>query len=109
MREEIRLLTKRDRILKVADRWSANYRNRSWTGSNKQKIWLALKTLDLSTATEDDIEAIIGNRSWTNIRCNQCEKLVERAVLIGGSDEYGPDNICEQCVREAVRVLEATE
>ena len=106
MAGKMRILTKRDRILGVADKWHDQYWNKHWAGSDKHDKLLALQALDLSTATEDDIEAIVGNRSWTRIKCDQCGKDVDAAVMIGGSDEYGPDTICGTCIREAAKLYD---
>ena len=106
---DIKVVTKRDVILSVAQRWNNQYRSKQWDGTDKRAIGQAIRALDLLTATEDDVASIIGNRSWTRLQCDQCEREVERVVQIAGTNEYGPDNLCETCLRQAVALLEEAD
>jgi hypothetical protein len=101
--------TLRDEIRSVPDRWREQYyvrHGRSWSdtlsGSSKS-VWKRLKALDLETASPEDVEKIIGNRSWTTLECDQCGREVDAVVEVGqsqGRDSRTAD-ICADCIRKA--------
>ena len=107
--EAIRIITKRDRIKDVSRRWDlADY-----PGEDKKQIGDALRRLDLDTVSEDIVTAIIGNDSWTSQRCYSCRKPHDRIVVFKANSSFGivggPVLICEDCVREAIIVLNNIE
>lgn len=71
----------------------------------RKEKYAALKALG-PHPDPDAVDEIIGNNSWTFIYCDECKRDVEEAVLIGGSDEYGEDRICGDCLRAGLRALE---
>ena len=54
------------------------------------------------------VDAIIGNHSWTATKCDQCENERVPVVGLGWSNEYECIDtwICLGCARGAVRALE---
>jgi hypothetical protein len=100
----MQLVTTRDRIRHVNSAWYSQYYHYKLGGFQDDKnrlIYDALTALDRETATAADIEAIIGNASWTNIRCKECGELVDEAVILNYGDEYHTFTICETCNAEA--------
>lgn len=98
------LVTTRDLIRYVHDRWHEQYyftKRALWEDDKNRVIYEALCALDKETATAADVEAIIGNSSWTNIRCKKCGELVDEAVILNYGDEYHTFTICETCNAEA--------
>lgn len=94
------LITKRYLIQRVAERWKKNYPDlvESWPGT---KLSL-LKLLDVNTATEKQVADIIGNDSWTKIRCDECRKDVPVAVVMGNPDSK---RLCRTCLKKALHLL----
>jgi hypothetical protein len=98
----MKLVTKRDLIQNIVRSWEAQF------GVDPEKprlraILEKLRELDLSTATEDDIEAIIGNRTWTQLQCVECKHETDEAVQFGAeSDTDGqPFYLCPDCLKAA--------
>jgi hypothetical protein len=62
-----------------------------------------LRQLDLSRATEADVEAIVGNRSWTALQCAECNRECDTAIEFGGDPAAGtpPVWICPACLSRA--------
>ncbi len=103
------LITKRELIKTTIDRWAATYLqhlriNPSLAG-NKYEIYLKLK--NEQPQTEDAIEAIIGNRSWTRLICNECKQDVEVCVQLGEEPNYESSTarICIACLTKALALI----
>ena len=92
--------TVRKNILEVAKRWKEQYKNSK--DPDKQRILKELESFwDLSKVTEDEIETIIGNRSWTRITCDECNRSVQGAVTFTNGDDHMV-TICLNCLNRAV-------
>lgn len=92
----------------VAERWAGQYRERdgSWRyGPEREQIYNRLVALGENPPI-DKVAEIIGNKSWSYIRCDGCNGDVERAVAIG---EYDTKAYCATCIREAYAVLTDVE
>lgn len=103
----MKLITKRDVIKQVAERWQNQYTPFSSHSYDKYNTYKKLLALDLDTATEDDVEKIIGNRSWTRLSCEQCDKEVDTLVQVGQEPDYESRtaSLCLDCIRAAVALL----
>lgn len=96
----MQLVTARGLIRGVYAAWTRQYK------ADRQDVAERLLSIDFETATADDIEAIIGNRSWTNIRCNECGKEeLEAAVHFDDDDEYSYIRLCRDCIDDAAALL----
>ncbi len=108
-------LTKREQIKQVPNRWYNQYafmrnshsNNREIYDKNKLDIYNKLLDLDLDIATDLDISNIIGNSSWTELRCECCNKGVEEVVFVETShtNEYGNSAFCNKCLNKAVSLF----
>jgi formylmethanofuran dehydrogenase subunit E len=105
----MKLLNERVLIREVAQKWEEQYAR--YRGSDprdteeKRSIGRKLAALDGETATAADVEAIVGNASWTRIdHCDECgeENLPEAVVL--ADDSESPVTICMPCLRKALRL-----
>ncbi len=96
--------TERDVIRGVPKRWRAQYPENK---GDKHAIWVALKRLDLETCTAADVDAVIGNGSWTRIDCDGCGNKVDTAVTVGQEPDYDSSTatICAVCLQQAVEAL----
>ena len=84
---------------RVAARWARQYGSK-WDDEPKfRKIYDALIELG-DSVTRDEIDAIIGNKSWTRLQCEGCWEYVSRAVRIGNAA------ICPSCLRAALDIME---
>ena len=109
----MRVITKSWLIADVANQWKNQYftRGRGWlTYRGEARVtWQRLKELP-PTATEDDVAAIIGNRSWTRSECDECGEDVQILVQLGEEPnwESATAEICVSCLRKALAQVDAT-
>lgn len=102
----MQLVTKRDLIRGIVQTWESRF------GKNPERplvrsTLIHLRQLDLSTATEEDLEAVIGNSSWTRITCCECGSDCDAAVQVGpDTPEVDPIYLCRSCLNQAGRELE---
>src|SRR5580698_8473879 len=102
------VFTERGMIRTVAARWHAQYDNHPIYGRDKQHISVALDALDVEAASAEDVEAIMGNRSWTRLSCNNCGASdLKCAVQVGEVADYESATavLCLNCADEAYREL----
>jgi hypothetical protein len=113
------LITKRTKIRDVPGRYRRMYwrEDHGWQEVRKGRglpvmsselVYDRLKHLDVETCSEEDIAGIIGNDSWTMIRCDECGRSVERAVVFGSGRE-GCSLVCHDCIAKAVGLLEGND
>lgn len=103
------LRTTRDMIRGVAERWRVQYGiSGTWTrtiSGDSEKVYKRLLALP-DTATAKDVEAIIGNDSWTRLTCDQCDREVDAVVELGQRPDYASHaaDICLDCLRTALNL-----
>lgn len=105
----MKLETMRGQVRSVAQRWRVQYGNVSQHGADKQEIQRKLDALDVETATDADVTAIIGNNSWVGPpECHECGVTTWDAVELGQPPDYESRTatICIDCLRKAVALLE---
>lgn len=102
-------LTQRDVIKGVLDRWVDQYPNMEYVfhdGRSVAAIKKQLESLDTDTCTIEDVDAIIGNSSWTELKCDSCDKPQTIMVMFDGGDYGRPDTgICEKCLTKANKLF----
>lgn len=109
---DFEVLTKREVIQGVPERWKQQYFGldgwRSTRADNREDTYHALKALDLASCTEADIEAVIGNRSWTRLECDGCEREVDKICFLRShsQNEYGSCSYCKDCLAGALKAIE---
>lgn len=66
-----------------------------------------LDKLDVDTATPADVEAIIGNDSWTRLTCQQCGKdcLSVFSFITLEESETHSFEVCAECLSRAALQL----
>lgn len=100
----MKTITVEDRIASVADRWKEQYFDSQWFSDQKQQIWSWLKALP-QNATAAQVDAIIGNGSWTAITCTECKERVEMAIVLNENDSYRTCTVCAGCLDLAQLLL----
>lgn len=60
------------------------------------------------TPNPDDVDRIIGNKSWTDNRCDECQAQAD-TVQVGQRPDYESRtaDLCEACVRRALALFKA--
>jgi len=112
------LLTQRDLIRGVAKKWRAAYskyncdpplfsvRNGISKLRSKMEIADELDLLDPETATPEDVALVIGNDSWTRLKCDECKNEVDAVLIVGEKPDYESNttSLCRCCVEAAAKV-----
>ena len=98
------LITTRTRIRGVADKFRKQYHSIGWKAKDKQR---RLDALDIETATAKDVATIIGNATWTWVRCNECGTNVESVVRIGEAQDHESQTafVCKKCIMKALALF----
>ncbi|HCH9337326.1 TPA: hypothetical protein PNO69_004522 [Salmonella enterica] len=98
------ILTKQHLIDVVCDRWLKQYYyNGEWRyGYNKEDTYYKLQSLG-DKKTEESITEVIGNSSWTQLICNECNRDNERVVVMS-CEEYSL-YLCLKCINKAGKLL----
>lgn len=93
----------------VAASWKGQYYDHSsgWATSPKNCELIHKKLLALGPKPFfDDVDAVIGNNSWTRYSCDGCGEYTRLAISIG---EYEPKKYCAVCIKEAAFLLDSVE
>lgn len=104
------LITERDVIRGVADRWAKQYGTKDFLGdAEKQGISQALKRLEPETATAEQVNAVIGNSSWTALTCDECRNDVKVVMMVGEEPDYESHtaSLCMECIKKASEIVNA--
>lgn len=96
----MKVITQRDNILNVCVRWRSQY---SYKGVDQDKLdtLKRLESLDLTTCTAGDVNQIIGNDSWTNLHCNECDAKTDWVIMVGEEPDYESRTatLCRACIQ----------
>lgn len=88
--------------------WESQYfRGGVWLyGAGKQNIHEALVALG-SEPSADDVDRVIGNTSWTQCRCDECDTVCEEVIQVGQEPDYDSSTaeLCFDCVLDALVVI----
>lgn len=109
--QEDRTWTLRDVIRNVATRWKEQYYvNGQWKWPDKAVISTYLDALNPDTASADDVTKVIGNRSWTNLKCDECKCNVTAIRECGDKPDYesATASLCIDCLETATSELRTT-
>lgn len=102
------LITTRDLIRGVAEKWAAQYSHNNYRNDvEKQKIGRQLKAMDAETADSALVKSIIGNDSWTSLVCDECDEHVSAVVEVGAEPDYesATAKLCFDCVNQAAELI----
>jgi len=108
----VRVITTRDRIKGVAESWKAQYYSKGgWVapiyGRGREYVFLNLQKLNLNTCKKEDVDNIIGNTSWTDLTCNECNRHRNSLVILEKSESYF--EICPSCLTKAKEKITCTD
>lgn len=95
------IITKRDKIKDAIE----NYLR---LNSRRKIICDKLKAVNPNTITQMEVDIIIGNDSWTELKCNECERDVNVLVRFGSSGDPTA-YICKRCLKISIAAIESYE
>ncbi len=98
----MKIITTRDLIKNVATRWYNQYFGAEFRGSRKD-VFDRLNNLDTDTCSARDVDNIIGNDDWTELKCENCNKIFGAVIEIDtdNTGEDGAAKFCFNCIKEA--------
>ena len=101
----MRLILKSDIVAAAPQRWADAYRGYEtrWRGgTDKQETTKALAALPPGF-TAEQVNQIIGNNSWTENKCDECDMDAPVLVRIGDAPDYDARwmDLCPNCIRRA--------
>ena len=100
----MKIITRQDLANIAAKRWNEQYA-RDWNRSPFKEIGYTLAAL--VDPTPEKVEEIIGNRSWTTLKCNECNREVETVIEVGEPMDYESQtaHLCTKCITEAYEAI----
>jgi hypothetical protein len=104
----IKIITERDLIKKVPDRWYEQYAPfDSQFTVDKLSTYEKLKKLDTALCTANDVYSIIGNSSWTTMICDNCKEITSWIIRIGEEPDYDSHTVClcKNCLKLVAKEL----
>ncbi len=99
----MKLITKSGILSSLAERIKNEYQMEggTWYQSNWSKpLYEDISNLP-ADAPESDFIEIIGDDTWTRIKCDECQRSVDKVIDIGGSAAM----LCPFCLNEAMGML----
>lgn len=104
------LITLRDKIRHVLAGWWSQYCDgKEWhIGYNQpgrsEQVYKELCALDLDHCSAEDVEAVIGNDTWTTLECYECGEVADKVVAFEVNHEY-LFYLCAGCTHRAARLF----
>lgn len=102
----MKLITRQSTANDVATRWAHQYANGKY-GQDKVDILNRLYELG-DNPNPDDVDKVIGNKSWTKTECNQCGAKNVDVVEVGQEPDYESytADICKPCLVKALALFD---
>lgn len=102
----MKLIYKSDIIKGVPKRWAEQYTKGA--SLDKQQITRQLLALPWGF-TSTQVNAIIGNDSWTECKCDECRKDNDVLIRIGDDPDYEARwlDLCPDCLKLALQTIAA--
>lgn len=100
------LLTRQMLANQAASRWKEQYSHQGkWTYvtcGNAADVYHRLASLGDSPSPKQ-VDEVIGNGSWTSLKCNECSGNVDSVVIVGEPMDYDSSTayICGPCLCRA--------
>ena len=107
----MKVVTRQDLANTAAKRWKEQYQSfdgdwRQTFIGDSQSIYNKLSKLG-EKPSPDIVDIIIGNSSWTDLHCDECDSSCERVVYVGEEPDYESSTakLCIGCVYKAYSLL----
>jgi hypothetical protein len=111
----IRKVTRAGRAAKAAASWRAYYEHGQGRSYWSTKFLIAERLDALGpNPRPEDVNAVIGNDTWTELQCDQCMEAKEEVIEFDGeyaeddSGDYGERlaHLCVECLRAGLKLIE---
>lgn len=103
------VITERSQIRSLLTRFNLQYAgdHYHWVPLLRKQI----EALDLDTCSKEDVAEILGNSLWTNLKCDECERQVDRVIQVGQEPDYESSTafLCVDCVTKAHALITAKD
>lgn len=93
---------------RAAENWRHQYSEGKFgwksTSMPVQPIGVHRKLIALGpTPTPEQVNAVIGNSSWTRLTCDQCGNEVDTVIVVGQAQDYESStaSLCITCLEQA--------
>jgi hypothetical protein len=95
------LITRHTKAAGAADAWMRQYGGTDFNG-----IGAKLRTLGPSPEP-DEVTKVVGNDSWVQVRCTECEQEVYAVVQVGQEPDYDSSTawLCADCIWKAATMF----
>jgi len=100
------VITRESRAAEAASMWKDQCHIRITAGDkSRHDIYDLLK----KATSADEVDEIVGNKSWTRVTCNECDRDVNVAVQLGEEPDYESNTatICLECLQDALSMAGA--
>lgn len=98
-------VTSRPTAKDVSEAWAQTYSGMEWENTDKAAIGLILKNLP-GQAPRAAVDAIIGNKSWTEFRCDICNDDSDELAEVKSSCDT--IRLCQCCMKDAINQFKAS-
>lgn len=109
---QMEIIKKRDRIKGVMASFKRAFADHphDWLfadGRSPHDIIRKLAALDLKTCDAKAIDEIIGNDTWTALRCEECNEDYDFLIRFGEDPDYDARwaDVCRGCLMKAVEMI----
>lgn len=104
------LVTRKGRAAQVSAKWAEQYRDDNTAlpnGRTKAEVLVLLWALG-PTPDPDEVDEIIGNGSWTSVRCGECDARPDEVVRVGEEPDYESATayLCRWCAGNVVAMFD---
>ena len=108
----MRVLNEREMVKQAIANWVSVYDLHGTHGADNRgrSVGAELMELDQETATAEQVQEIIGNKSWARkAYCNNCGAVTWDLVELGEPPDYESATacVCRGCLTEALRMLDS--
>ena len=105
------IVSRSELIKSTPDRWFRQYKNYEYGSSSfrHREKCDELSALKWPFSAED-VNKIIGNDSWTIMKCDECKMDAEELVHLGDEVDYDATyaDVCFECLNKAAKMLVST-
>ena len=105
----VRMITRQSLANVAAERWAAQYSDGRY-GPDKLVTLEGLRALG-ADPNPNDVDDLIGNKSWTRTTCGECGVENRDVAQIGDEPDYESLTayVCLDCLHKAVLMFEAPQ
>lgn len=99
-------LTKQELANRAAESWKNQYCPTGvWKqGSSNEAVFKELLALG-DTPPPEQVDSVIGNRSWTMLKCYEYDTEVDAVIILGNAEYEKETYICKNCLHKAVKLF----